>query len=63
MENLPDGQAHFDPTTHKILKPDDWEEKFAPEPAIKRELDRQIHKSLNRKKRTKLVVRPTWFFS
>ena len=48
---FPDGQAHFDPTTHKILKPDDWEEKFAPEPAIKRELDRQIQKSLNRKKR------------
>lgn len=48
---FPDGQAHFDPVTHKILKPDDWEEKFAPEPAIKRELDRQIQKSLNRKKR------------
>lgn len=48
---FPDGKAHFDPVTHKILKPDDWEERFAPEPAIKRELDRQIQKSLNRKKR------------
>ncbi|MBM7642119.1 HAD-IIB family hydrolase [Streptococcus loxodontisalivarius] len=47
---FPDGKAHFDPVTHKILKPDDWEERFAPEPAIKRELDRQIQKSLNRKK-------------
>ena len=33
---FPDGKAHFDPVTHKILKPDDWEEKYAPEPAIKR---------------------------
>ncbi|EHJ52444.1 Cof-type HAD-IIB family hydrolase [Streptococcus macacae] len=43
---FPDGKAHFDPVTHKILKPDDWEERFAPEPAIKHELDRQIQKSL-----------------
>ncbi|MBM7635369.1 HAD-IIB family hydrolase [Streptococcus saliviloxodontae] len=47
---FPDGKAHFDPVTHKILKPDDWEERFAPEPSIRRELDRQIQKSLNRKK-------------
>lgn len=40
---FPDGKAHFDPVTHKILKPEGWEEKYAPEPAIKRELDRQIH--------------------
>ncbi len=46
---FPDGQAHFDPVTHKILKPDDWEERFAPEPALKRELNRQIQKSLIRK--------------
>ena len=26
----------------KILKPDDWEEKYAPEPAIKKELQRQL---------------------
>ncbi|MFC5631682.1 MULTISPECIES: Cof-type HAD-IIB family hydrolase [Streptococcus] len=42
---FPDGKAHFDPITHKILKPDDWEKRFAPEPAIKRELDRQIQKA------------------
>lgn len=47
---FPDGKAHFDPETHKILKPDDWEERFAPEPAIKRELDRQIQKSLQHRK-------------
>ena len=39
---FPDGQAHFDEVTHKILKPDDWEEKYAPEPAIQKELERQI---------------------
>ena len=43
-----DGKAHFDPVTHKVLKPDDWEERFAPEPKIKRELDRQLQKALNR---------------
>ena len=45
---FPDGKAHFDSQTHKILKPDYWEDKFAPEPAIKKELDRQIQKSLQR---------------
>lgn len=39
---FPDGKAHFDPVTHKILKPDDWKEKYAPEPAIKKEIERQI---------------------
>lgn len=39
---FPDGQAHFDPVTHKILKPADWEEKFAPEPAILKELEKQL---------------------
>jgi len=38
---FPDGKAHFDPLTHKILKPDDWEEKYAPEAAIEKELQRQ----------------------
>ncbi|OLF48314.1 HAD family hydrolase [Streptococcus cuniculi] len=41
---FPDGRAHFDPVTHKILKPDDWEERFAPEPAIQKELERQMTK-------------------
>ena len=47
---FPDGKAHFDPVTHKILKPDDWEEKYAPEPAIKKELQRQL-KAMNAIKR------------
>ena len=47
---FPDGKAHFDPVTHKILKPDDWEEKYAPEPAIKRELERQIQAYAQRNK-------------
>lgn len=38
---FPDGKAHFDPQTHKILKPEDWEENYAPEPAIQKELERQ----------------------
>ncbi|NYS33738.1 Cof-type HAD-IIB family hydrolase [Streptococcus danieliae] len=38
---FPDGKAHFDGQTHKILKPDDWEEKYAPEPGIEKELERQ----------------------
>ncbi|MFV0556898.1 MAG: Cof-type HAD-IIB family hydrolase [Lactovum sp.] len=37
-----DGQAHFDQETGKILKPDDWESKYAPEKDIRRELNRQI---------------------
>ena len=39
---FPDGKAHFDPVTHKILKPDDWEERFAPEAAIQEEINRQL---------------------
>ena len=39
---FPDGKAHFHPVTHKILKPDDWEEKYAPEPAILKELENQL---------------------
>lgn len=38
---FPDGRAHFDPITHKILKPEDWEEKFSPEKKIAKELERQ----------------------
>lgn len=47
---FPDGKAHFDPVTHKILKPDDWEERFAPEAAINREINRQIQKALQNKR-------------
>lgn len=39
---FPDGCAHFDPVTHKILKPANWEEDYAPEPAIEKEIGRQL---------------------
>lgn len=45
---FPDGKAHFHPETHKVLKPADWEEKFAPEHRIKRELDRQQRVALKK---------------
>ncbi|HEQ1000729.1 TPA: Cof-type HAD-IIB family hydrolase [Streptococcus pyogenes] len=45
---FPDGKAHFDPVTHKIQKPDYWQERHAPEVAIKKELDKQLQKSLQR---------------
>lgn len=32
---FPDGRAHHDPTTNKILKPATWEAEFAPENKIK----------------------------
>ena len=53
---FPDGQAHFDEVTHKILKPNDWEEKYAPEPAIQKELERQIkaYQNTTLKKQQKL---------
>lgn len=41
-KKFPDGKAHFDPISHKILKPVDWEERYAPEEAIELELQRQM---------------------
>lgn len=38
---FPDGKPHYDPETGKVLKPDNWEQDFAPEGKIKEELDRQ----------------------
>lgn len=43
---FPDGRAHVDPETKKVLKPDNWEAQHAPEPALKRELERQVRKAL-----------------
>lgn len=42
---FPDGQPHYHPITNKVLKPDDWEARFAPEPKIKAELLRQAEKN------------------
>lgn len=41
---FPDGKAHFDPVTHKILKPDGWEEQYAPEGKIATNLSEQSNR-------------------
>lgn len=38
---FPDGKPHYDSETGKVLKPDDWEEKHAPEQKIKAEIEKQ----------------------
>ncbi len=43
---FPDGKPHYHPITHKVLKPGDWEEKYAPEAKIKKELEKQKKNSL-----------------
>jgi Cof subfamily protein (haloacid dehalogenase superfamily) len=45
---FPDGKPHFDPVTGKLLKPDDWDEKYSPEPLIKKELEAQIRAALGK---------------
>lgn len=40
---FPDGQPHYDEITHKVLKPKDWVEKYAPEGKIREELEKQKH--------------------
>ena len=68
---FPDGRAHFDPVTHKILKPDDWEEKYAPEPAIQkrtRSPAQGLRKNTRNKKKQKKTTKkfgtkvPNFFF-
>ena len=39
---FPDGQPHYDPETNKVLKPENWEQDFAPEAKIKAEIQRQL---------------------
>jgi predicted HAD superfamily Cof-like phosphohydrolase len=50
---FPDGQAHFDPETHKIMKPDNWSRDFAPEGKIDAELARQIRVAMSKLSQTK----------
>ncbi len=38
---FPDGKPHYDPITNKVLKPEDWAEKHAPEAKIREEIARQ----------------------
>jgi predicted HAD superfamily Cof-like phosphohydrolase len=38
---FPDGEPHYDPVTNKVLKPENWEAEYAPEPKIRQEIERQ----------------------
>lgn len=38
---FPDGKPHYDKVTHKVLKPEQWMEKYAPEKKIALEIERQ----------------------
>lgn len=38
---FPDGKPHYDPVTHKVLKPENWASDYAPEEKIKAEIQRQ----------------------
>ena len=40
---FPDGQPHYDEITHKVLKPKEWAEKYAPEGKIRKEIEKQKH--------------------
>jgi predicted HAD superfamily Cof-like phosphohydrolase len=42
---FPDGKAHRDPVTGKVLKPDTWAAKYKPEPLIAAEIARQMQQS------------------
>ncbi|MGC6769652.1 HAD family hydrolase [Enterococcus sp. LJL51] len=44
-----DGKPHYHEVTHKVLKPEDWEANYAPEPKIKAELERQIAYKLKKR--------------
>lgn len=39
---FPDGKPRYHEVTKKVLKPENWEEDYAPEPKIKAEIKRQI---------------------
>lgn len=42
---FPDGKVHYHEVTGKVLKPDNWEKDFAPEPKLLAEIQRQKNKS------------------
>ena len=44
---FPDGKPHYDPVTHKVLKPLNWEQDYAPEEKIKAEIKRQTKSKQN----------------
>ncbi|HGF7139217.1 TPA: HAD family hydrolase [Enterococcus faecium] len=43
---FPDGKPHYDPVTNKVLKPENWQMEYAPEPKIAAEIQRQIQEAL-----------------
>ena len=42
---FPDGKPRYHPVTNKVMKPEDWQQKYAPEPLIKEEINRQKGKA------------------
>lgn len=42
---FPDGQPHYHPITNKVLKPENWEQNYAPESKIANEIQRQINEA------------------
>ncbi|GAB2027942.1 Cof-type HAD-IIB family hydrolase [Lactovum odontotermitis] len=48
---FPDGSPHFDSVTGKLLKPDNWQDKYSPEEDIQKELERQKRFSLKKQKK------------
>ncbi|WP_165003897.1 MULTISPECIES: HAD family hydrolase [unclassified Enterococcus] len=51
---FPDGKPHYDPVTNKVLKPDNWQEDYAPEPLIAAEIQRQIQRAADNSQKTKV---------
>ncbi|MDK4372902.1 HAD family hydrolase [Enterococcus faecium] len=47
---FPDGKPHYDPVTNKVLKPENWQMEYAPEPKIAAEIQRQIQEAIAKKK-------------
>lgn len=43
---FPDGKPRYHPVTNKVMKPEDWQDKYAPEPLIKDEIDKQKGKAV-----------------
>ena len=54
---FPDGQPHYDPETNKVLKPENWEQDFAPEAKIKAEIQRQLKIIETMKRRMRKLIR------
>jgi predicted HAD superfamily Cof-like phosphohydrolase len=42
---FPDGKPRYHPVTNKVMKPEDWQQNYAPEPLIKEEINRQKGKA------------------